>query len=77
MLSLFFNKKKTPSYRKTNILDLKQNDTCFYGGHSSPFTVVDANSTTKGLYYVEIKNAKSGKKYLFTENTTVLVEIND
>lgn len=77
MLSLFTTKKKTPSYRKVSALDLKQNDTCYYGGHSSPFKVVEASFTSKGLQYIEIKNEKSGKKYLFTDNTTVLVQIND
>lgn len=77
MLSFFAPKKKTPSYKKMDIFDLKQNDTCFYGGHSSPFKVVESSSTTKGVIYVEIKNEKSGKKYLFTDKTTVLVEVND
>ena len=77
MLSFFTTKKKTPSYRKVSVLELKQDDTCFYGGHSSPFRVTEASSTSKGVNYIEIKNEKSGKKYLFIDNTTVLVEIND
>ena len=78
MLSLFSsNKKKSSAYRKVNVLDLKPNDLCFYGGHSAPFTVVEATTSTRGVCFVEIKNEKSGKKYLFTDHTTVLVEVND
>jgi hypothetical protein len=78
MFSLFSSeKKKNPTYRKVNVFNLKENDVCFYNGHSAPFTVVEATESAKGVYYVEIKNAKSGKKYLFTDNTTVLVEVND
>ncbi len=77
MLSYLLPKKKASSYRKVSVLQLRTNDTCFYGGHSTPFTVTEADLTKRGVFFVEIKNAKSGKSYLFTDNTMVLVEIND
>lgn len=77
MLSILTNKKKTTSYRKVSVLNLKPNDTCFYNGHSAPFTVTEADFSKRGVFFVEIKNPKSGKSYLFTDNTMVLVEAND
>jgi len=77
MLSIFQNKKKSVSYRKVSVLNLKTNDTCFYGGHSSPFMVTEINTTPRGVFFVQIKSHKSGKSYLFTDNTMVLVEAND
>ena len=76
MLSIFSSKKKANTYRKVNVLNLKPNDTCFYGGHSAPFTVVEADRSNSVVFFVEIKNEK-GRKYLFTDNTTVLIEVND
>ena len=77
MLSMLLSKKKSTNYRKVNVLQLKPNDTCFYGGHSSPFTVTEVDYSNRGVFFVEIKNSRSGKSYLFTDSTFVLVEAND
>ena len=74
MSLLEFFRKKNQDKKEVNILDLQKDDICYYDKFKTPFKVVETGKTERGVYFVEIKNEKSGHSYIFVDNYTVKVE---
>lgn len=74
MLSSIFKKKVSIVRKKVNVLSLKLNDMCYYNNHKEPFLVTETGQTKRGVFFVEIKNLKSGRSHIFTDYYPVLVE---
>ncbi|MDX2302126.1 MAG: hypothetical protein NW226_04965 [Microscillaceae bacterium] len=74
MSLLTFFKKRHPNKKEVNILDLHKDDICYYDNFKSPFKVIETGRTERGVYFVEIKNEKSGQSFIFVDNYRVKVE---
>jgi hypothetical protein len=74
MLSSIFKKKPSAAKRKVNVMSLQLNDWCYYDNHKDPFMVTESGQTSRGVFFVEIKNLKSGKTHIFTDYFPVMID---